>query len=260
MRDFLEKRCADGSTTRFDERMSASAKVHLYRIAAISGGILAYWVIGHVAADRFGDLPLFAISIATVSPVVLFGWLVKTGQAFQGRVETTIPFVVLALSPFLLLTLNWWSNPFDSNALRLDDGRQILNLITFCLLVGLGEELLFRGYVFSLCNQWNTPIALLVSSMVFGLLHFDRGWYGTLFAVAGGFGLGLGRIAGIPLWILVIVHAGTNLPTSLSQSEPHYYVQHFAILVITYTALVAIAFLATPRHWSNNNRGCIAAV
>lgn len=233
-------------------------KPHSQRALAVAGGILAYYFVGIGVATRFSDTPLVAQSIVALPSVFLFGWLAKKEGVFQGIAETGIPSVLLILPPFLFLIWNWSANPIEDYPMNGDNVVQILRVVIFCLLVGLGEELLFRGYVFSLCSRWNLSVALIVSSTVFGLLHyFDNGWSGVVLALAFGFGLGLARIARTPIWVLVLVHALINLPVELPSSEPLPYAVHFGWAVFWYTVFVTIAFLAV--HWRGSHKSAISS-
>jgi membrane protease YdiL (CAAX protease family) len=75
------------------------------------------------------------------------------------------------------------------------------------------EEMIFRGYLINRLNDvfgrksWPSFFALLISSMVFGIVHMYQDWSGVL--VTGLFGFVFGAaylIAGRNLWIPIIAH------------------------------------------------------
>lgn len=82
------------------------------------------------------------------------------------------------------------------------------------LAVGYQEELLSRGY--HLQNLWaglNLPLALVISSGVFALLHvFNPGasWISTLGIFFAGFFLAYGYLRTAELWIPIGLHIGWN--------------------------------------------------
>ena len=82
-----------------------------------------------------------------------------------------------------------------------------LALLTIALLAGLGEELLFRGVIQAfLLDLTGTAIALIVTSLVFGLLHLITPTYAFL---AAAFGLYLGglMLATGDILVPIVAHA-----------------------------------------------------
>ncbi len=70
------------------------------------------------------------------------------------------------------------------------------------------EELVFRGLLFErLARKWNTPKAMLISSLIFGLLHAEA-WLG---AALFGFLMCLVYYHTRNLWMPIILHIGNNL-------------------------------------------------
>ena len=83
----------------------------------------------------------------------------------------------------------------------------VLALLIIALLAGLGEELLFRGVIQPVLLELSgTAIALIVTSLIFGLLHLITPTYAFL---AAAFGLYLGSLMLITGDILVpiVAHA-----------------------------------------------------
>ena len=61
-----------------------------------------------------------------------------------------------------------------------------LDILVVSLMAGLGEELLFRGFVQAWFRTlWGTPAALPISSLLFGLAHFVSPAYALFAALAG---------------------------------------------------------------------------
>jgi len=122
-----------------------------------------------------------------------------------------IPIVSLITLAVLFLT----GQPFDNPQLDflLPEGLSALDAILMLLLAGfvapLGEELLFRGVLYTfLRERWGIWLSVLLSSFLFGLIH------GNLAVGVTGFLLGV--VAAIvyeyskSLWTAVIVHAINN--------------------------------------------------
>ena len=90
-----------------------------------------------------------------------------------------------------------------------------LRVLLFYLLVGAGEEVFFRGFLFALMRDVLPTVSLLVTSLTFGLLHFQDGIQNVVFAGIVGLGYGLARQAGMSLVLLVLLHWLINVPGHL---------------------------------------------
>ena len=85
------------------------------------------------------------------------------------------------------------------------------DLIWLGLLPGLSEELLFRGVM--LADLGVNTLAVVVSSLAFGVLHFsgEKQWPYVIWATVVGFILGYSAIATDNLLVPIIAHVFTNL-------------------------------------------------
>ncbi|MFI5845162.1 lysostaphin resistance A-like protein [Catenuloplanes sp. NPDC051500] len=88
---------------------------------------------------------------------------------------------------------------------------------TFGLMCGVAvvEEILLRGIVFRILEQWaGTAIALAVSGLIFGALHlFNDGatiWGALAIAAEAGIMLGAAYVATRSLWLPIGLHLGWN--------------------------------------------------
>ena len=84
-----------------------------------------------------------------------------------------------------------------------------LILAAVSLIVGFGEELVFRGYILS---RWramsgSATQAVAVSAILFAIVHAYQGLTGILHAALLGFIYGLAFLYMRRLWPLVIAHA-----------------------------------------------------
>lgn len=83
---------------------------------------------------------------------------------------------------------------------------------------GLGEEILFRGFLFTRMKLWlgdstnARTIIIISSSLIFGIPHIYQGFYGAVHAVLVGsvFGLMYFHNKG-NLWLLIVAHAFYDL-------------------------------------------------
>jgi membrane protease YdiL (CAAX protease family) len=84
---------------------------------------------------------------------------------------------------------------------------------------GLMEELLVRGFVLGLVERWaGSLVALAVTAILFGLLHFDNSgaglWPVTALALGSGLALGAAYLATGRLWWSIGLHFGWNFGQS----------------------------------------------
>ncbi|GAB1441161.1 CPBP family intramembrane metalloprotease [Providencia sp.] len=94
----------------------------------------------------------------------------------------------------------------------------LCNLLFVCL----AEEALFRGYLQQRLNQWlDSPyLALILTALLFGGLHFSGGPLLILFATLAGLIYGLAWMWSGKLWLAVSIHFGLNLAHLLFFTYP----------------------------------------
>jgi membrane protease YdiL (CAAX protease family) len=92
---------------------------------------------------------------------------------------------------------------------------------TFGLMAGTAvcEELLFRGVLFRIVQEWTgTVVALVVSSLTFGLLHLVNPgatvWGALAIAAEAGLMLGAAYVGSRSLWLSIGIHLGWNFAES----------------------------------------------
>jgi membrane protease YdiL (CAAX protease family) len=83
----------------------------------------------------------------------------------------------------------------------------------------LSEELLIRGFVLGLIERWaGSLVALVLSAMLFGALHFDNAgagpWPVVALMLGPGFALGAAYLATGRLWLPIGLHFGWNFGQS----------------------------------------------
>ena len=100
------------------------------------------------------------------------------------------------------------------NKLRENWALRILTLLAVYITASFGEEFIYRGFLMTRMAElfgggrgaW--AIALLVSSVIFGLIHYQWGAIGILQTGLMGFGLGVSYlVASRNLWVTILAHA-----------------------------------------------------
>lgn len=125
---------------------------------------------------------------------------------------------------FILRQLKFNSNSSSMNAMISIFKENIWLLLFTCITAGITEELLFRGYLLPRLAVLfkNRTVAIIVSSLFFGLLHFS---YGTFSELSGAFFIGLifacfySKYRNIK--ILIVIHFLWDLTGLLLQVYAH---------------------------------------
>lgn len=125
------------------------------------------------------------------------GWLVgcPPWQKFDGNLPDVLLGLgaTLPLLPIFLLCLHWPIGPlarikaFAADVIKpLFQSCTLLDLAAISVLAGLGEEMLFRGVLQDIFDQWFDPwLALALASVLFGLLHLVTPTYAVLATLMG---------------------------------------------------------------------------
>lgn len=94
------------------------------------------------------------------------------------------------------------------------DSVELLYFVFICILISFTEEILFRGYILrNLTVSFNRYVALLISSLIFSLLHFPNPGNGSIPLVSiflSGVLMGLPYIFNKRLWFPLGIHFGWN--------------------------------------------------
>jgi membrane protease YdiL (CAAX protease family) len=96
-----------------------------------------------------------------------------------------------------------------------DAGRLVVLLLLGWTLAAFGEELAFRGYLFTRLREAvpgrsGLVVALLVSSLLFGLLHTEQGVAGVVLTSVDAVAFGVLRLRLGTVWAPVLAHGFSN--------------------------------------------------
>ncbi len=76
---------------------------------------------------------------------------------------------------------------------------------------GICEEILFRGFLLWYFLHFSVPVAMILSSILFGLAHSYQGWQGVLRTGAMGFVLALAYVLTGSLWVPIFLHIAGDI-------------------------------------------------
>ena len=122
----------------------------------------------------------------------------------------TVLGVIILASGFSVLV---WLNEIQVQSITYDFRELVLSLLIY-VIVAFVEESLFRGYVLrNLMYSMNRYVALLVSSVLFALMHGanpNLGWVGLLNLFGCGLIFGISYIHTQSLWLPIALHFSWN--------------------------------------------------
>jgi len=93
--------------------------------------------------------------------------------------------------------------------------KALLNIFLFHFAIAVGEEMIFRGVIFRWIDErWNTTIALIVSSLLFGLMHLSNSavtiWIALALTIEAGLLFGAAYKYSGSLWFPIGIHWAWN--------------------------------------------------
>ena len=172
--------------------------------------ILRYFP-GNWLSDKYflnGILGYAPVALIFYCAIYFFG--LPTLQYFRlPRLSMKTFFAILVASPLAISAMFYRGNEYKSWELTLSGA-------IFVLFIGLGEEMVSRGFVYGVLSKFGRFKAIFASSLMFGLMHINvyfpgnLGW-NTYWHVMSTFGFGLIMCALMivtrSIWVPVIFHA-----------------------------------------------------
>ncbi len=117
---------------------------------------------------------------------------------------------ILFVSDTLGLPVMYYEPPMPDTPLRI-----FLYFISSVILPAFVEEMIFRGYILHLLLPYGKTFAILVSAVLFGVMHLYLPQ--TLYATAAGILIGYFVVRAESVWIGILIHAVNNLFSFVSE-------------------------------------------
>ncbi len=197
-------------------------------ILRLIGGLLTFFIlygISSIPGMIFTQNKMFVIvGSILLSALVLFayyGWvrILEGGTAEDVRLKDLLPEtgkgLLIGLFYFVVVVGIMMVFGFYQIKSIHFDGYTQLAQFSFFLTVAVGEEIIFRGIMFRMIDErWNTWVALIVSTIVFGLVHAanpNATWWSTLaIALESGILLGASYKYSGSLYLPIGIHWAWN--------------------------------------------------
>ena len=189
-------------------------------------GVLAFLIIpGVVGYVLLPNVPAYAaVPLSTIAAVVtLFAfkkylsWYVEDGESlsFGGKARMMgIGWAVSAVNFLAIIVCLFLCGYYRIVTVEFDVASQ-LSWLSLFLLVGVVEEVIFRGILFRLItDKWNIAVGLTTSSLLFGLAHLGTPgatlWAALAIALASGWLFGMAYAYHQTIWVPIGMHWAWN--------------------------------------------------
>lgn len=216
------------------EKLRGRTLIWIYVLTMILSGMIGYEIARPFSDNKSNHLPEIIISLLSYvlyfiicSPILirsklsysrLFGEFPQA-STIKKYIIWTVPLILLSIVVFYLQFLllhhfmpkvaDWWINDNSvSIPLPLQDSllTMVLGFITIVLVAPIFEEFFIRGILLTRWSiKWGTPKAILMSSFIFGILHFniiDAFFFGFVMCVL--------YIRTESLYIPIVLHIANN--------------------------------------------------
>ena len=170
--------------------------------------------------------PLAQCLVGVVVPVMMIGLYMLFVKWFEKHKANDIPFSRIAqdtakglgvgfcffLGVVLIMML---FGLYRIDSIGTDKPLEIISAFFLFLLVGTGEEIIFRGVLFRWIDEkWGFVVALIASSLIFGFIHISGSnatlWSSVAIAVEAGLLLGAAYKYSGTLWFPIGIHWAWN--------------------------------------------------
>lgn len=189
-------------------------------------GVLAFLIIpGVVGYVLLLNIPAYAAvplsTIAAVATLYAFkkylSWYVENGESlsFRGKMRMMgIGWAVSVVNFLAIIVCLFLCGCYRIVNVELDVASQ-LSWLSLFLLVGVVEEVIFRGILFRLiADKWNIAVGLTTSSLLFGLAHLGNPgatlWAALAIALASGWLFGMAYAYHQTIWVPIGMHWAWN--------------------------------------------------
>ena len=226
--------------------MISDRPFHPVRHAAVfTFWALLIFVISAAVGSRVTGNTVLLEAITALGPVVLWvGYRRRWQRPEMMPVAVGMPRFFLWLGPVLVLL----ANVYGTHVSRWPDMATVSSVAGYCVLIGVAEELTFRGVIHAAFRALAPAWYVVISSVLFGLLHYSQGLEGIGVTLIVGLPFGLARVAGMPLVALILCHAVIDMPGALSAVHTGMH-STLAWGALICTSLVALVFLLRRKHW-----------
>lgn len=186
--------------------------------------------------------------VATLITVIAFGalalFLVKKDNYFKVRCKNKTCVIYIIMVTLILGIINLF--PFNVSI-----EITTISVIIQCFFVSLMEELIFRGYVYKICEEkWGDKKAIILSSILFGVIHMINVLNDDIIMVVlqMAYTTSIGIVFAIIIYkkqgiiLSILAHAIINITANLGATETIYKEIIFAIMCVIFAIIMIFRF------------------
>lgn len=221
-------------------------------IAAVIGGELLYGILNKTVAYVLSEcLSMVVYALSFVIPaVILLAMLRHAKPTVRPYVAFRIKAIDLALLPAVVLLMFCFSflnslitGGFFITGLPAEAAppqllEVLLMVISIAVIPALVEELLFRGCILHALLPHGRGLAILASSVLFGLMH--QNFLQLLYTTVCGLVLGYAYVRTRSIWICVLMHFFNNLVAVLTDVLSLYGQSTWALVLLNLVQAILI--------------------
>jgi uncharacterized protein len=207
-----------GLHASFEQRPIPSA-VTVFLVFVIVSALLGFGAKAFFPQSQPEFIATIALSILVALSLTLLGWWREAGfnssSDWRALPMVWIPLVIVLVLPFL-------------QGIKTSDWSTFSYLLIGYALTGFMEEGLMRGIVMRVLKPLSPKRSVLISSLLFGLMHIGNLLYRNPFIVLAqmvgafvhGISLGAIRLRSNTIWFVVILHALHDLALKYTNFPP----------------------------------------
>ena len=191
-----------------------------------------------------------------ISPIITYGYLTnfqfglnkkfnrQTALLSIGTIIIVTPFVSFLIEQSMLIDFPEWMKKFDKDSetivlafLKMNNLSDLMfNLLVMAIVPAIGEELFFRGFIQNTFLGFfkNSHLAIIFTSILFSLIHFDLVGFLPRFFL--GAILGYMFFISKSLWIPILAH----------------FINNAMAVIISYPYFKSFDFVQTYNHYSES--------
>lgn len=202
--------------------------------------IIFYVISNSIVLNNYGQISIQSLLVNTVITVTLISTIISTKKTkYYGLTKVNKPKKYLYFIPLILLVLI----NFIGGIKIVNTPKEIVLFMLTMLEVGFIEEILFRGFLFKTIEKDDQKIAIIITSLTFGIGHIVNLLNGAdftptliqiIYSVSVGYLFVKILIKTKSLWPCIITHSLLNALSIFSnQTTTIFYILSILILIIS---------------------------
>ena len=194
--------------------------------------LLPFYLIGKKMKEISGQADPVPLSKPTDAITFILSVVAGIGICMIANIATTYLTVIMSIFG---LELSSPDIPMPGGAAGV-----VTSIIRIVVVAAIAEELTLRGYVMGNLRKYGDKFAIIVSALVFAIMHGNL--IQAPFALIAGFGLGYFAVKTGTVWTAVAIHAANNFISTAISYAMDYFSEEFVSLIYAFVLYGFIFF------------------